>query len=158
LSSALPRMAVERNRQCPAQDMSKTALPCPSLPCPALPCPGHDHCPAARPPLHAEGCAGAGAGPRQLHPGPDRPEPHHRAAVCRCRHRARPPSPGLCLNSLGSECSPKRTKLEQHNIVVYVNATPYCTTIQLEHHRGPCRSAARTAQLLAIRLGPCPSL
>lgn len=46
---------------------------------------------------------------------------------------------GLCLNSLGSNCSPKRTKLEQHNIVVYVNATPYCTTIELEHHRGPCR-------------------
>jgi len=46
---------------------------------------------------------------------------------------------GLCLNSLGSECRPKRTKVEEHNIVVYVNATPYCTTIELEHHRGPCR-------------------
>ena len=30
-------------------------------------------------------------------------------------------------------------KVEEHNIVVYVNATPYCTTIELEHHRGPCR-------------------
>ena len=30
-------------------------------------------------------------------------------------------------------------KIEEHNIVVYVNATPYCTTIELEHHRGPCR-------------------
>jgi len=46
---------------------------------------------------------------------------------------------GLCLSSLGSECRPKRTKVEEHNIVVYVNATPYCTTIELEHHRGPCR-------------------
>ena len=39
----------------------------------------------------------------------------------------------------GSDCTPKRTKVEEHKIVVYVNATPYCTTIQLEHHRGPCR-------------------
>ena len=30
-------------------------------------------------------------------------------------------------------------QVEEHNIVVYVNATPYCTTIELEHHRGPCR-------------------
>ena len=46
---------------------------------------------------------------------------------------------GLCLNSLGSSCSPKKTKLESHSVVVYVNSTPYCTTIELEHHRGPCR-------------------
>merc|ERR1719323_2255105 len=46
---------------------------------------------------------------------------------------------GLCLNSLGSTCSPKKTKLETHSVVVYVNSTPYCTSIELEHHRGPCR-------------------
>ena len=46
---------------------------------------------------------------------------------------------GLCLNSLGSSCSPKKTKLESHSVVVYVNSTPYCTSIELEHHRGPCR-------------------
>merc|ERR1719323_261454 len=27
---------------------------------------------------------------------------------------------GLCLNSLGSTCSPKKTKLETHSVVVYV--------------------------------------
>lgn len=46
---------------------------------------------------------------------------------------------GLCLNSLGSSCSPKKTKLESHSVVVYVNSTPYCTSIELEHHRGPCK-------------------
>jgi len=46
---------------------------------------------------------------------------------------------GLCLNSLGSTCTPKKTKLETHSVVVYVNATPYCTSIELEHHRGPCK-------------------
>merc|ERR1712165_556520 len=46
---------------------------------------------------------------------------------------------GLCLNSLGSSCSPKKTKLETHSVVVYVNSTPYCTSIELEHHRGPCK-------------------
>ena len=43
------------------------------------------------------------------------------------------------MNSLGSSCSPKKTKLESHSVVVYVNSTPYCTSIELEHHRGPCR-------------------
>merc|ERR1719384_1923190 len=46
---------------------------------------------------------------------------------------------GLCLNSLGSTCTPKRSRLESHSIVVYVNSTPYCTSIELEHHRGPCK-------------------
>jgi len=46
---------------------------------------------------------------------------------------------GLCLNSLGSTCTPKRSRLETHSIVVYVNSTPFCTSIELEHHRGPCR-------------------
>ncbi|XP_023336543.1 balbiani ring protein 3 [Eurytemora carolleeae] len=45
----------------------------------------------------------------------------------------------LCLTSIGSNCSPRKSKLESHNIVVYVNSTPYCSTIELEHHRGPCR-------------------
>ena len=68
-------------------------------------------------------------------------------------HVVVPRCQGLCLGSLGgfplscqapastsgSDCAPKRTKIEEHNIVVYVNATPYCTTIQMEHHRGPCR-------------------
>jgi len=54
-------------------------------------------------------------------------------------HVVVPRCQGLCLGSLGSDCTPKRTKVEEHKIVVYVNATPYCTTIQLEHHRGPCR-------------------
>ena len=49
------------------------------------------------------------------------------------------PFAGLCLNSLGSNCAPKKTKLESHSVVVYVNSTPYCTSIELEHHRGPCR-------------------
>ena len=48
-------------------------------------------------------------------------------------------SSGLCLDSLGSSCLPKKTKLELHPITVYVNNTPYCTSIELEHHRGPCR-------------------
>ena len=43
------------------------------------------------------------------------------------------------MNSLGSTCTPKRSRLETHSIVVYVNSTPYCTSIELEHHRGPCR-------------------
>ena len=43
------------------------------------------------------------------------------------------------MNSLGSSCSPKKTKLESHSVVVYVNSTPYCTSIELEHHRGPCK-------------------
>ena len=46
---------------------------------------------------------------------------------------------GLCLDSLGSSCIPKKIKLETHPITVYVNATPYCTSIELEHHRGPCK-------------------
>ena len=46
---------------------------------------------------------------------------------------------GLCLDSLGSSCLPKKTKLETHPITVYVNSTPYCTSIELEHHRGPCK-------------------
>ena len=46
---------------------------------------------------------------------------------------------GLCLDSLGSSCLPKKTKVEVHPITVYVNSTPYCTSIELEHHRGPCR-------------------
>ena len=46
---------------------------------------------------------------------------------------------GLCLDSLGSSCLPKKTKVEIHPITVYVNSTPYCTSIELEHHRGPCR-------------------
>ena len=29
--------------------------------------------------------------------------------------------------------------MESHSIVVYVNSTPYCTNIELEHHRGPCK-------------------
>ena len=29
--------------------------------------------------------------------------------------------------------------MESHAIVVYVNSTPYCTSIELEHHRGPCK-------------------
>ena len=46
---------------------------------------------------------------------------------------------GICLNSLGSSCIPKKTRLESHSIVVYVNSTSYCTSVELEHHRGPCR-------------------
>ena len=53
---------------------------------------------------------------------------------------------GLCLNSLGSSCSPKKTKLESHSVVVYVNSTPYCTSIELEHHRGPCRCECDKSQ------------
>ena len=48
-------------------------------------------------------------------------------------------TPGLCLESLGSSCLPKKTRLETYEITVYVNSTPYCTSIELEHHRGPCR-------------------
>ena len=51
--------------------------------------------------------------------------------------------PGLCLSSLGSSCLPRKTKLEHHNIFVYINGTPYCTSIQLEHHRGPCRCSCQ---------------
>ena len=50
---------------------------------------------------------------------------------------------GLCLDSLGSSCSPKKVRLESHSVVVYVNSTPYCTSIQLQHHRGPCRCHSR---------------
>ena len=45
----------------------------------------------------------------------------------------------MCLDNIGSSCVPKKTKLETHEITVYVNATPYCTSIELEHHRGPCK-------------------
>ena len=48
-------------------------------------------------------------------------------------------SPGLCLESLGSSCIPRKTVKKLHEMVVYVNSTPYCTSIELEHHRGPCR-------------------
>jgi len=54
-------------------------------------------------------------------------------------HIVVPRCTGLCLTSIGSSCSPRKSKLESHNIVVYVNSTPYCSTIELEHHRGPCR-------------------
>ena len=47
--------------------------------------------------------------------------------------------PGICLGTLGSSCIPKKTRLVPHSIVVYVNSTPYCTSIEVEHHRGPCR-------------------
>ena len=43
------------------------------------------------------------------------------------------------MESLGSSCLPKKTRLETYEITVYVNSTPYCTSIELEHHRGPCR-------------------
>ena len=45
----------------------------------------------------------------------------------------------MCLGSLGSSCVPKKTWVETHSLVVYVNNTSFCTNIQLEHHRGPCR-------------------
>jgi len=83
--------------------------------------------------LHAHRCMlkdEPGAVPVPLNTIPDLIVPSH-IIVPRCS--------GLCLNSLGSSCSPKKTKLESHSVVVYVNSTPYCTTIELEHHRGPCR-------------------
>ena len=43
------------------------------------------------------------------------------------------------MNSQGSSCLPKRTWTETHSIGVYVNNTSFCTSIELEHHRGPCR-------------------
>ena len=46
---------------------------------------------------------------------------------------------GLCLESVGSECQPKKTWFERHSLTIYINSTAYCTTIELEHHRGPCR-------------------
>ena len=46
---------------------------------------------------------------------------------------------GLCLECIGSKCQPKKTWLERHSLTVYINSTAYCTTIELEHHRGPCR-------------------
>ena len=46
---------------------------------------------------------------------------------------------GLCLGSLGSSCIPKKSWIETHSIVIHLNNTSYCTSIELEHHRGPCR-------------------
>ena len=45
---------------------------------------------------------------------------------------------GICLGSLGSSCIPKKIRLVPQSIVVYVNSTPYCTSILVEHHKGPC--------------------
>jgi hypothetical protein len=40
---------------------------------------------------------------------------------------------------------------ESHNIVVYVNSTPFCTSIDLEHHRGPCRSVTQDSQTIPFK-------
>lgn len=69
-------------------------------------------------------------------------------------HIVVPRCTGLCLTSIGSSCSPRKTKIENHNIVVYVNSTPYCSTIQLEHHRGPCRCECDKTEQTCIALGP----
>jgi len=61
---------------------------------------------------------------------PDKVFPSH-LVVQRCQ--------GICLDSIGSSCIPRKTRLETHNIVSYVNGSGYCSTIQVEHHRGPCR-------------------
>jgi len=48
---------------------------------------------------------------------------------------------GLCLDQLGGTCLPKRQpKTISHQVVFYsVNGTQTCRTIELEHHRSPCR-------------------
>merc|ERR1719394_191980 len=48
---------------------------------------------------------------------------------------------GLCLDQLGGTCLPKRQpKIVSHQVVFYdVNGTQSCRTIELEHHRSPCR-------------------
>jgi len=60
---------------------------------------------------------------------------------------------GVCLEKSGFSCHPKKkAKLVSHEVVLYsLNGTQVCRTIELEHHKGPCRCSC---QLTPASCGP----
>ena len=46
---------------------------------------------------------------------------------------------GICLSSVRSSCLPRKTWTELHDVTLYFNGTAFCTTVELDHHKGPCR-------------------
>jgi len=60
-------------------------------------------------------------------------------------HIVVPRCSGVCLEKAGFSChSKKKPKLVSHDVVLYsLNGTQVCRTIELEHHKGPCRCSCQ---------------
>jgi len=60
-------------------------------------------------------------------------------------HIVVPRCSGVCVNSAGLTCHPKKKpKIISHEVVLYnANGTQVCRHVQLEHHKGPCKCSCQ---------------
>lgn len=60
-------------------------------------------------------------------------------------HIVVPRCSGVCVNSAGLTCHPKKKpKIVSHEVVLYnANGSQVCRQIQLEHHKGPCKCSCQ---------------